>query len=128
MPVRVIFVSGQMLPASWKDVLLAILMSSVIYEYKCHCDSPYFGRISQRLQDRITLHGPKWPRQHTGSQRVQPDQECKRKQTTPERDSAIGQHLLENDQCAMKINFLFWTRSAFFKAAQMSHNNVCREA
>ena len=38
------------------------------------------------------------------SQRVQPNQACKRKQPTPECDSAIGQHLLENSQCAANYN------------------------
>ena len=82
--VRTVFVSRQMLPASRKDVLLAHQKSSVIYEYKCHCDSRY-----QRLQDRIKQHVPKWLRQHTGSQRIQPDRACKKKQSTPECDSAI---------------------------------------
>ena len=65
---RTVFVSRQMLPASRKDVLPAIQKSSVIYEYKCHCDSRYVGRTAQRLQDRIKQHVPKWLRQHTASQ------------------------------------------------------------
>ena len=93
-----------MLPASRKDVLHAIQKSSVIYEYKCHCDSRYVGRTVQRLQDRIKQHVPKWLRQQTASQRVQPNRACKRKQLTPECESAIGQHLLENDQCAANYN------------------------
>ena len=98
------FVLRQMLPASRKDVLPAIQKSFVIYEYKCHCDSRYVGRTAQRLQDRIKQHVPKWLRQHTASQRVQPNRACKQKQLTPERDSAIGQHLLENNQCAANCN------------------------
>ena len=97
---RTVFVSRQMLPASRKDVLPAIQKSSVIYEYKCHCDSRYVGKTAQRLQDRIKKHVPKWLRQHTASQRVQPNRACKRKQPTPESDLAIGQHLIENNQCA----------------------------
>ena len=93
-----------MLPASRKDVLLAIQKSSVIYEYKCHCDSRYVDRTAQRLQDRIKQHVPKWLRQHTASQWVQPNRACKRKQRTPECDQAVGQHLLENDQCAANYN------------------------
>ena len=94
---RAVFVSRQMLPASRKDILPAIQKSSIIYEYKCHCDSPYAGRTAQRLQDRIKQLVSKWLRQHTASQRVQPNRACKRKQLAPECDSAIGQHLLEND-------------------------------
>ena len=62
------------------------------------------GRTARRLQDHIKQHVPKWLRQHTASQRVQPNRACKRKQPTPECDSAIGQHLLENDQCAANYN------------------------
>ena len=90
---RNVSVSRQMLPAGRKDVLPNIQKSSVIYEYKCHCDSRYVGRTAQRLQDRIKQHVPKWLRQHTTSQQVQPNRACKRKQPTPECDSAIGQHL-----------------------------------
>ena len=78
--------------------------SSVIYGYKCHCDSRYVGKTAQRLQDRIKQHVQKWLRQRTAFQRVQPNRACKRKQPTPECDSAIGQHLLENDQCAANHN------------------------
>ena len=101
---RTVFVFRQMLPASRKDVLPAIQKSSVIYEYKCHCDSRYVGRTAQRLQDRIKQHVPKWLRQHTAYQRVQPNRACKRKQPTPKCDSAIAQHLLENNQCAANYN------------------------
>ena len=118
MALGTVFVSRQMLPAGRKDVLPAIQKISVIYECKCHCDSRYVGRTAQRLQDRIKQHVPKWLRQHTASQRVQPNRTCKRKQPTPECDSAIGQHLLENDQCAANYNddqfsFLDTARSPF---------------
>ena len=98
------FVSRQVMPASWKNILLAIQNSFVIYEYKCHCDSRYVGRTAQRLQDRIKQHVSKWLQRHTASQRVQPNRACKRKQPTSECDSAIGQHLLENNRCAANYN------------------------
>ena len=95
-----------MLPTSQKDVLPALQKSSVIYEYKCHRDSRYVGRTSQRLQDRIKQHIPKWLRQQlTGAtKRTQPGRACKQSQATPECDSAIGQHFLENAQCAANYN------------------------
>ena len=107
-----------MLSASRKDVLPAIQKSSVIYEYKCHSDSRYVGRTSQRLQDRIKQHVPKWLRQHTAFQRVQPNRACKRKQPAPKCDSAIGQYLLKNDQCAAnyyddQFSILDTVRSSF---------------
>ena len=55
---RRVFTSKRMLPVACKDVLSAIQKSFVIYEYKCHCDSRYVGRTSQRLQDRIKQHVP----------------------------------------------------------------------
>ena len=90
--------------ASWKDVLPVNQKSSLIYEHKCHCDSRYVVRTYQRLQHRTKQHVPKWLRQHTESQRIQPDRACKKKQSSTECDSAIGQHLLENDQCAANYN------------------------
>ena len=93
-----------MLLTSWKDNLPAIQKSSVIYEHKCHCDSRYVGSTAQRLQNCIKQHVPKWLRQHTASQRVQLNRACKRKQSAPECDSAIGQHLLGNDQRAANYN------------------------
>ena len=102
---RVVFVSKQMLPTARKDVLPALQKSLVIYEYKCHCDSRYVGRTSQRLQERINQHVPKWLRQHhTGSLRLQLDRACKKRQPIPDCSSAIGQHLLENDRCAENYN------------------------
>ena len=53
-----IFTSKRMLPVACKDVLSTTQKSSVIYECKCHCDSRYMGRTSQRLQDRTKQHVP----------------------------------------------------------------------
>ena len=99
-----------MLPVSQK--------SMVIYEYECHCDSPYEGRTSQRLQERIKQHVPKAIRQKTtltqeqGTHRsqptrTQPNRKWKAKSKTqfkPESDSAISRHLLESNQCACKYS------------------------
>ena len=41
-------------------VLSTTQKSFVIYEYKCHCDSWYVGRTSQRLQDHIKQDVPQW--------------------------------------------------------------------
>ena len=103
-----------MLPAAKKDVQPAHQRSMVIYEYVCHCDSRYVGRTTQRLQERIKQHVPKATRQKTtltqeqGTHRsqptrTQPNRKCKAKSKTqfePESDSAIGQHLLESNECA----------------------------
>ena len=99
---RLIFTSKRMKPVARKDVLPTAQKSSVIYEYKCHCDSRYVGRTSQWLQDRIKQYVLQWLRQQlTRPRRSQPHRLCKRNDTKPDFDSAIGQHLLENDQCAL---------------------------
>ena len=66
-------------------------------------DSSYVRRTSQRRQNRFKQHVLIWL-QHTGSQQVQPDRVCKRKQPTLECDLAIGQPILENNHCAAKYN------------------------
>ena len=102
---RVVFTSKRMLPVARKDVLATTLKSSVVYEYSCHCDSRYVGRTSQRLQDRIKQHAPKWLQQQAKRPtRSQPGRSCKLKRNNPDCDSAIGQHLLNNEQCAANYN------------------------
>ena len=116
---RLVFTSKRMLPEARKDVLPAIQKSFVIYEYKCHCDSRYVGQTSQRLQDRIKQHVPQWLRQQlTRPRRSQPHRLCKRTDTKPDCDSAIGQHLLDNDRCALnyddkRFSILAAARSSF---------------
>ena len=116
---RLVFTSKRMLPVARKDVLPAIQKSFVIYEYKCHCDSRYVGRTSQRLQDRIKQHVPQWLRQQlTRPRRSQPHRSCKRTDTKPDCDSAIGQHLLDNDRYALnyddkRFSILAAARSSF---------------
>ena len=117
--IRLVFTSKCMLPVVRKDVLPAIQKSFVIYEYKCHCDSRYVGRTSQRLQDRIKQHVPQWLRQKlTRPRRSQPHRLCKRTDTKSDCDSAIGQHLLDNDRCALnydnkRFSILTAARSSF---------------
>ena len=98
---RLVFTSKRMLPVARKDVLPTTQKSLVIYEYKCHCDSRYVGRTSRRLQDRIKQHAPQWLRQQLARpRRSQLHRSCKRNETKPDCDSAIGQ-VLDNDQCAL---------------------------
>ena len=102
---RLVFTFKRMLPVARKDVLRTIQKSFVIYEYKCHCYSRYVGRTLQRLQDRIKQHVRQWLRQQlTRPRRSQPHRSCKRNDTKPNCDSAIGQHLLDNEQCALNYD------------------------
>ena len=88
---RLVFTPKRMLPVARNVVLPTTQKSAVIYEYKCHCNSRYVGRTSQRLQDRIKQHVPQWLRQQLIRPRQsQPHRSCKRKDTKPDCDSAIG--------------------------------------
>ena len=114
---HLVFTSKRMPPVARKDVLPTIQKSFVIYEYKCHCDRRYVGRTSQRLQGRIKQHVPQWLRQQLiRPRRSQPHRLCKRNDTKP--DSATGQHLLDNGQCALnyddkRFSILAAARSSF---------------
>ena len=121
---RVIFNTRQLLPAIKKDVLPSHHHSNVIYQFLCHCDSRYVGRTSQRLEERIKQHVPKSitnPR--TLANRQSLSHSCKNN-IRPQQfhESAIGQHLLDNDQCALhysneKFSILARGRSSFHLSA-----------
>ena len=77
----------------------------VIYQYVCHCDCRYVGRTSQRLHDRINQHIPRCIRSDKRPTKNLPNRECKITSTSSVYcDSAIGQHLLENKECAKHFN------------------------
>ena len=90
----------------------------------CHCDSRYVGRTSQRLEERIKQHVPKSitnPR--TSANRQSLSRSCKNN-IRPQQfhESAIGQHLLDNAQCALhysneKFSILARGRSSFHLSA-----------
>ena len=73
-----------------------LLLSNVVDNFLCHCDSRYIGCTSQRLQDRICQHMPKFIRtgQIPNSHNISTHSG---KSSTPVMfsDSAIGQHLLD---------------------------------
>ena len=77
------------------------LLSNVVYNFSCHSDSRYVGCTSQRLQDRIRHHVPKFIRtdQIPNSRNVSTRSG---KSSTPVMfsESAIGQYLLDNPICA----------------------------
>ena len=108
-----------MLPVAREDVLPTIQKNFVIYKYKYHCGSRYVGRISQVLHDRIKQHVPQWLKQQLARpRRSQPYRLCKQNRTKSDCDSAIGQHLLDNDQRALnydnkRFSILATARSSF---------------
>ena len=57
---RVVFATRQFLPSAKKDVLPSHHCSNLVYLFVCRCDSRYVGRTSQRLQECIKQHIPKF--------------------------------------------------------------------
>ena len=116
----VIFNTRQLLPAIKKDVLPSHHHNNVIYQFVCHCDSRYVGRTSQRLEERIKQHVPRSITNPPASPNRQSlSQSCKAN-TRPQQfhESYIGQHLLDNAQCALhysneKFSILARGRSSF---------------
>ena len=76
----------------------------VVYEFSCRCEARYVGRTTQRLEDRIKQHVPTSIRKKTHTEREQPPRSCKTRKAQNKCDSAIGQHLLENPECAKIYN------------------------
>ena len=110
---KIIFTTRKTLPPIHKHLLLPSLQQSmVVNQHVCRCDCRYVGRTSQRLQDRINQHIPRCIRSDKRPTKNLPNRECKITSTTSVYcDSAIGQHLLENEECAKHFNdaqFSIW--------------------
>ena len=101
----IIFTTRKILPAVHKIVLPSLQQSMVVHQCVCRCDCQYVDRTSQRLQDRINQHIPRCIRSDKRPTKNLPNRECKIT-TTPNVycDSLIGQHLLENEECAKHLN------------------------
>ena len=100
-----IFTRRKILPAIHKDVLPSLQQSMVVYQYVCRCDCRYVGRTSRRLQNRINQHIPRCIRSDKKTTKNLPNRECKITSTSSVYCvSAIGQHLLENKECAKHFN------------------------
>ena len=114
------FTSCPLLPAIKKYVLPASLLNNVVYNFSCHCNSRYVGRTSQRLQEQIRQHVPKFIRigQIPNSRNISTRSG---KSSTPVKfsKSTIGQQLvLDSHMCAMnysdeKFSILYFGRSSF---------------
>ena len=121
---RVIFNTRQLLPAIKKDVLPSHHYSNVIYQFVCHCDSRYVGRTSQRLEDQIKQHVPRSIANPPASHNRQSLSHSCKANTRPQQfhEFSIGQHLLDNAQCALhysnkKFSILARGRSSFHLSA-----------
>ncbi len=95
---RVIFQTRTPLNGCAKDPSPIQEKNNVIYHYKCHCDSAYIGRTTQRFHRRRDQHVP--PRLRTwmtGDMKVPPN-------VAKSSLTAIGQHLVNNVECARNYN------------------------
>ena len=78
-----------------------------------------YGEHLNGYKNRIKQHVLQWLRQQlTRPRRSQSHRSCKRNDTKPDCNSAIGQHLLKNDQCALncdnkRFSILVTARSSF---------------
>ena len=97
---RVVYSTRVMLPSAKKDSVPTTQKSCVIYEFSCRCEARYVGRTTQRLADRIKQHAPMSIRKKSNTVREQPPRLCKNNNSKINCESAIGQHLLMNPECA----------------------------
>ena len=89
-----------MLPSAKKDSVPTTQKSCVVYEFSCGCEARYVGRTMQRLEDRIKQHVPTSIRKKSNTIREQPPRLCKNNNSKINCESATGQHLLTNPECA----------------------------
>ena len=89
-----------MLPSAKKDCDPTTQKSCVVYEFSCRCEARYVGRTTQRLADRIKQHVPTSIRNKSNTVREQTPRMCKKNNSNINCESAIGQHLIANPECA----------------------------
>ena len=83
-----------MLPSFPKNISPAHKQSNIVYKYSCHRDSVCVGSTSQRLEERIQKHVPKFIRNQVKPQKDLPRRQCKSTQNASISDSDICQHML----------------------------------
>lgn len=88
-----VFTTQKVPVRSLKEKLPTTANSNIIYQFECHCGSGYVGKTSQILKKRIGQHVPPIFRSISGK--------CK---LPTKHSSAIGQHLIENPECAAQYN------------------------
>jgi hypothetical protein len=89
---RVMFKTTKPLSGTPKDFSPIQENNNVIYHFKCHCNSEYVGRTSQRFHLRRDQHVPNNIRKWMEDQQ--------RRKPSANYFTAIGSHLLSNPECA----------------------------
>ena len=79
---------------------LLVLLLQLVYEFLCQCEAQYVGCTTQRLVDRIKLHVPMSIRKKSNTAREQPPHICRNNKSKINCESATGQHLIANPECA----------------------------
>ena len=97
---RVVYNTRVLLPSAKKDCVPTTQKSCVVYEFSFRCKARYVGRTTQRLVDRIKQHVPTSIRKKSNTAREQPPRICKNNKSKINYESAIGQHLIANPECA----------------------------
>ena len=105
---RIAHLTKKPLNGIFKDVTPVQEKHNVIYHFKCHCDSDYVGRTSQRFHIRRDQHVTKSLRNWLLNGSDKPG-------NSP---SSIAEHLLNNPECAKhyednKISILATGRNAY---------------
>ena len=97
---RVVYNTRVMLPSAKKDRVPTTQKSCVVYEFSCRCEARYVRRTAQRLADIIKQHVHTSIRKKSNTVREQLPRICKKNNSKINCESAIGQHLIENPECA----------------------------
>ena len=85
---------------SIQDIVPTTQNICVVYEFSCRCEARYVGRTTQRLADKIKRDVPTSIRKRSSNVRKQPPRMCKNISSKINCESAIGQHLITNPECA----------------------------
>ena len=72
----------------------------VVYEFSCRCEARYIECTTQRLADRKIQHVPTSIRKKSNNAREQPPRIFNNNKSKINCESAIGQHLIANPECA----------------------------
>ena len=81
-------------------MFIPLKKSCVGYEFSCRCEARYVGRTTQRLANRIQQHVPTHIRKKSNTVIEQTPRLWKNNNSKINCESAIGQHLLTNPECA----------------------------
>ena len=97
---RVVYNTTIMLASAKTNCVPTTQTSCVVYEFSCRCEARYVGRTTQRLADRIKQHLPTSIGKKCYATREQTPLLCKKNKPKINCESAIGQHLIANPECA----------------------------